>query len=202
MATITKPQLLSLPASRAVWCRSEHVMTTLSAGAGCRRSKASTPKPSAPDRAVFHPGATLNRRRRRTALDAAHAAKDAWGETPPAERARILNKIADAMESIWRCSPSRKVGQWQTGARNDNADLPLAIDHFRYFAGAIRAEEGRISEIDKNTVAYHFQEPLGVVGQIIPFNFPLLMAPGNLPRRWPPETARSSSPPAQLPGLS
>jgi aldehyde dehydrogenase len=111
------------------------------------------------------------------ALDAAHAAKDAWGETSPAERARILNKVADAMEANLEMLAVAE--SWENGKpvrETLNADLPLAIDHFRYFAGAIRGEEGRISEIDKNTVAYHFHEPLGVVGQIIPFNFPLLMA--------------------------
>src|SRR6266496_3987531 len=111
------------------------------------------------------------------ALDAAHAAKDAWGETAPAERARILNKVADAMEENLEMLAVAE--SWDNGKpvrETLNADLPLAIDHFRYFASAIRGEEGRISELDKNTVAYHFQEPLGVVGQIIPFNFPLLMA--------------------------
>src|SRR5437764_13906341 len=111
------------------------------------------------------------------ALDAAHAAKDAWGETAPAERARILNKVADAMEEHLEMLAVAE--SWDNGEprRETRAtDLPLAIDHFRYFAGAVRAEEGRVSEIDKHTVAYHFQEPLGVVGQIIPFNFPLLMA--------------------------
>ncbi|HEY5002588.1 MAG TPA: aldehyde dehydrogenase family protein, partial [Ktedonobacteraceae bacterium] len=111
------------------------------------------------------------------ALDAAHAAKDAWGETPPAERARILNKVADAIEANLEMLAIAE--SWDNGKpvrETLNADLPLAIDHFRYFASVIRAEEGRISELDKDTVAYHFQEPLGVVGQIIPFNFPLLMA--------------------------
>jgi aldehyde dehydrogenase len=111
------------------------------------------------------------------ALDAAHAAKEAWGETSPAERARILNKIADAMEEhLEMLAIAESWGNGKPVRETIAADLPLAIDHFRYFAGAIRAEEGRISEIDKNTVAYHFHEPLGVVGQIIPFNFPLLMA--------------------------
>jgi len=111
------------------------------------------------------------------ALDAAHAAKDAWGETSVAERARILNKVADAIEE--HLEELAIAESWDNGKpvrETLAADLPLAIDHFRYFASAIRGEEGRISEIDKNTVAYHFQEPLGVVGQIIPFNFPLLMA--------------------------
>src|ERR1051326_7439883 len=111
------------------------------------------------------------------ALDAAHAVKDVWGEASPAERARVLNKIADAMEEHLEMLAVAE--SWENGKpvrETLNADLPLAIDHFRYFAGVIRGEEGRISEIDKNTVAYHFHEPLGVVGQIIPFNFPLLMA--------------------------
>ncbi len=111
------------------------------------------------------------------ALDAAHAAREAWGETSTTERSRILNNIADAMEEHLEMLAVAE--SWDNGKpvrETLAADLPLAIDHFRYFASAIRAEEGRISEIDKNTVAYHFQEPLGVVGQIIPFNFPLLMA--------------------------
>jgi len=116
------------------------------------------------------------------ALDAAHAARDAWGETSPTERARILNKIADAMEEhLEMLAVAESWGNGKPVRETLAADLPLAIDHFRYFAGAIRAEEGRISEIDKNTVAYHFQEPLGVVGQIIPFNFPLLMAAWKIP---------------------
>src|ERR1051326_1697606 len=111
------------------------------------------------------------------ALDAAHAAKDAWGETSAAERARILNKIADAMEEhLEMLAVAESWGNGKPVRETLAADIPLAIDHFRYFAGAVRAEEGRISEIDRNTVAYHLQEPLGVVGQIVPFNFPLLMA--------------------------
>ena len=96
---------------------------------------------------------------------------------PPAERAKILNKIADRIEDnlellahVKTCDNGKPVRETL------NADVPLAADHFRYFAGAIRSEEGRISEIDSKTIAYHFHEPLGVVGQIIPFNFPLLMA--------------------------
>jgi aldehyde dehydrogenase len=111
------------------------------------------------------------------ALDAAHAVKEAWGETAPAERVRILNKVADAPPSHLEMLAVAE--SWDNGKpvrETLAADLPLAIDHFRYFAGAVRGEEGRVSEIDKHTVAYHFQEPLGVVGQIIPFNFPLLMA--------------------------
>ncbi|MCZ4500797.1 MAG: Aldehyde Dehydrogenase [Marmoricola sp.] len=110
------------------------------------------------------------------ALDAAHGAKRAWGKTSPAERANVLNKIADVMEqnlemlAIAECFENVKAIR-ETLA----ADLPLAVDHFRYFAGAIRAQEGGISEIDGDTVAYHFHEPLGVVGQIIPWNFPILM---------------------------
>jgi aldehyde dehydrogenase len=111
------------------------------------------------------------------ALDAAHAAKDAWGRTSVAERANILNKIADRMEQNLQLLATAET--WDNGKpirETTAADLPLAIDHFRYFAGAIRAQEGGISEIDHDTVAYHFHEPLGVVGQIIPWNFPLLMA--------------------------
>src|SRR5271167_4139912 len=111
------------------------------------------------------------------ALDAAHAAKDAWGRTSPAERAQILNKIADRIETNLEKLATAET--WDNGKPIREAmaaDLPLAIDHFRYFAGAIRAQEGSISEIDHDTVAYHFHEPLGVVGQIIPWNFPILMA--------------------------
>lgn len=111
------------------------------------------------------------------ALDAAHAAAGAWGETPVAERALILHRIADRMEE--HLEEIAVADAWDNGKAVREtlaADIPLAIDHFRYFAGAIRAQEGRTSEIDKDTVAYHFQEPLGVVGQIIPWNFPILMA--------------------------
>ncbi len=110
------------------------------------------------------------------ALDAAHAAKDAWGKTSPAHRANILNKIADRMEENLETLAVAET--WDNGKavrETLNADLPLAIDHFRYFAGAIRAQEGSLSQIDDDTVAYHFHEPLGVVGQIIPWNFPILM---------------------------
>jgi aldehyde dehydrogenase len=111
------------------------------------------------------------------ALDAAHAAKTAWGETSTTERSRILNKIADAIEE--HVEMLAVAESWENGKpvrETLAADIPLAADHFRYFASVIRGETGSISEIDKNTVAYHFREPLGVVGQIIPFNFPLLMA--------------------------
>ena len=111
------------------------------------------------------------------ALDAAHAAREAWGRTSPAERATMLNKIADRIES--RLSTLALVEAIDNGKpirETTLADLPLAVDHFRYFAGVIRAQEGGISEIDHDTVAYHFHEPLGVIAQIIPWNFPLLMA--------------------------
>jgi aldehyde dehydrogenase len=111
------------------------------------------------------------------ALDAAHAAAPAWGKTSVAERAVILNKIADRIEENLETLAVAET--WDNGKAIReplNADLPLAIDHFRYFAGAIRAQEGTLSQIDEDTVAYHFHEPLGVVGQIIPWNFPLLMA--------------------------
>lgn len=111
------------------------------------------------------------------ALDAAHAAKEAWGRTSAAERALLLNRIADRIED--HLGTLALAETWDNGKpirETTAADLPLAIDHFRYFAGAVRAQEGGISEIDHDTVAYHFHEPLGVVGQIIPWNFPLLMA--------------------------
>ena len=111
------------------------------------------------------------------ALDAAHAAKDAWGKTSPAARALILNRIADRMEDNLGLLATAET--WDNGKpirETTAADLPLAIDHFRYFAGVLRSQEGSLSQIDEDTVAYHFHEPLGVVGQIIPWNFPLLMA--------------------------
>ncbi|WP_144378245.1 aldehyde dehydrogenase [Mesorhizobium amorphae] len=111
------------------------------------------------------------------ALDAAHRAKEAWGRTSVAERALLLNRIADRMEE--NLATLALAETWDNGKpirESTAADIPLAIDHFRYFAAAVRAQEGSISEIDHDTVAYHFHEPLGVVGQIIPWNFPILMA--------------------------
>ncbi|MEI6253038.1 MAG: aldehyde dehydrogenase family protein, partial [Mycobacteriaceae bacterium] len=111
------------------------------------------------------------------ALDAAHAAAPAWGKTPVAERAVLLNKIADVIEAnLERVALAESWDNGKPMRETLNADIPLAVDHFRYFAAAIRAQEGSISEIDDDTVAYHFHEPLGVVGQIIPWNFPILMA--------------------------
>ena len=111
------------------------------------------------------------------ALDAAHAAKDAWGKTSTTERANILLKIADVMEkNLETISLAETIDNGKSIRECINADIPLAIDHFRYFASAIRAQEGSIGEIDGETMAYHFHEPLGVVGQIIPWNFPILMA--------------------------
>jgi len=111
------------------------------------------------------------------ALDAAHKAKAAWGKTSVTERAVMLNRIADRIEANLQAIAEAET--WDNGKpvrETMAADIPLAIDHFRYFAGCIRAQEGGISEIDHDTVAYHFHEPLGVVGQIIPWNFPILMA--------------------------
>ena len=111
------------------------------------------------------------------ALDAAHAAKDAWGEKSATERAEVLNAIADAIDANKEMLAVAE--SWENGKpvrETLNADVPLVVDHFRYFAAAARSEEGSSTEIDKDLVAYHFREPLGVVGQIIPFNFPLLMA--------------------------
>jgi hypothetical protein len=107
------------------------------------------------------------------ALDAAHAAKDAWGEKSATERAEVLNAIADAIDANKEMLAVAE--SWENGKpvrETLNADLPLVVDHFRYFAAAARAEEGTSTEIDKDLVAYHFREPLGVVGQIIPVQLP------------------------------
>ncbi|HSV39593.1 MAG TPA: aldehyde dehydrogenase family protein [Nocardioidaceae bacterium] len=111
------------------------------------------------------------------ALDAAHAAADKWGRTSPTERSNVLLKIADRMEA--NLQELAICETWDNGKpvrESLAADLPLAIDHFRYFAGVLRGQEGTVGEIDEDTVAYHFHEPLGVVAQIIPWNFPILMA--------------------------
>ena len=111
------------------------------------------------------------------ALDAAHQAKDAWGKTSVTERANLLLKIANRIEANVEMLAIAET--WDNGKavrETLNADIPLCVDHFRYFASCIRAQEGSVGEIDQNTVAYHFHEPIGVVGQIIPWNFPLLMA--------------------------
>lgn len=111
------------------------------------------------------------------ALDAAYAAKDEWAKISPSERALILHRIADRLEENLETLAVAET--WDNGKavrETLHADIPLTIDHFRYFAGVIRAEEGTISQIDNDTVAYHFKEPIGVVGQIIPWNFPILMA--------------------------
>ncbi|MDX2318742.1 MAG: aldehyde dehydrogenase family protein [Hyphomicrobiaceae bacterium] len=111
------------------------------------------------------------------ALDAAHKAKDAWGRMPPAERAAILTKIADRMqENLPLLAAVETIDNGKPIRETRMADVPLAIDHFRYFAACIRSQEGSLTEIDETTIAYHFHEPLGVVGQIIPWNFPILMA--------------------------
>ncbi len=111
------------------------------------------------------------------ALDAAHAAAPAWGRTPASERANVLLKIADRIEQNLECLAVAET--WDNGKAVREtlaADIPLTVDHFRYFAGCLRAQEGSMAEIDENTVSYHIHEPLGVVGQIIPWNFPILMA--------------------------
>jgi aldehyde dehydrogenase len=111
------------------------------------------------------------------ALDAAHAAADKWGKTDAATRSNILLKIADRLEAnLELLAYAETIDNGKPIRETLNADIPLAVDHFRYFAGALRAQEGGISEIDENTMAYHIHEPLGVVGQIIPWNFPILMA--------------------------
>ena len=111
------------------------------------------------------------------ALDAAHKAKDAWGRTSPTERATLLNKIADRMqENLQLLATVETIDNGKPIRETSMADVPLAIDHFRYFAACVRAQEGSLGEIDHDTIAYHYHEPLGVVGQIIPWNFPILMA--------------------------
>ncbi|ENV32587.1 acetaldehyde dehydrogenase ExaC [Acinetobacter gerneri] len=111
------------------------------------------------------------------ALDAAHKAKATWNKASPTTRSNLLLKIADRLEENLELLAVAET--WENGKpirETLAADIPLAIDHFRYFAGCVRAQEGGISEIDEDTIAYHFHEPLGVVGQIIPWNFPILMA--------------------------
>ena len=111
------------------------------------------------------------------ALDAAHKAKDAWGKTSVPERSRILNKIADKLETnLDLLALVETLDNGKPIRETTYADMPLVVDHWRYFASVVRAQEGGISEIDHDTVAYHYHEPLGVVGQIIPWNFPILMA--------------------------
>jgi aldehyde dehydrogenase len=111
------------------------------------------------------------------ALDAAHAAAGKWGRTSPAERSNLLLRIADRLEAnLELLAYAETVDNGKPIRETLNADIPLTVDHFRYFAGCLRAQEGGLSDIDENTVAYHFHEPLGVVGQIIPWNFPILMA--------------------------
>ena len=111
------------------------------------------------------------------ALDAAHAAKEAWGKTSVTERSNMLLKLADGIEAnLEAIAIAESYENGKPVRETLAADIPIAIDHLRYFAGVIRAQEGGISQIDEDTVAYHFHEPLGVVGQIIPWNFPILMA--------------------------
>jgi aldehyde dehydrogenase len=111
------------------------------------------------------------------ALDAAHAAADKWGRTSVTDRARVLNRIADRMEEYLPFLAAVETYDNGKPIRETNlADMPLAVDHFRYFASCVRAQEGSLGELDDDTVAYHYHEPLGVVGQIIPWNFPILMA--------------------------
>jgi aldehyde dehydrogenase len=111
------------------------------------------------------------------ALDAAHKARDAWGKTAPSERATLLNKVADRMEeNLQLLATVETIDNGKPIRETTAADIPLAIDHFRYFAACVRAQEGTLGEIDHDTIAYHYHEPLGVVGQIIPWNFPVLMA--------------------------
>ncbi len=111
------------------------------------------------------------------AIDAAWKAAESWNKSSATERSNLLLKIADRMEQ--NLELLARAETWDNGKalrETRAADLPLAIDHFRYFAGVIRAEEGSVSELDANTVSMNVPEPLGVVAQIIPWNFPILMA--------------------------
>ncbi len=111
------------------------------------------------------------------ALDAAHKAADKWGRTAVAERALALNRIADRIQEYLPFLAAVETYDNGKPIRETTlADMPLAVDHFRYFAACVRAQEGSLGELDDDTVAYHYHEPLGVVGQIIPWNFPILMA--------------------------
>lgn len=126
---------------------------------------------------IYTKAAKSNRDDIEIALDHAHNAFESWGKTSPAYRASILLKIADIIESNNNLlSYIETIGNGKPIRETLNGDIPLSSDHFRYFAGCLRAQEGRLSQIDTNTVSYHFHEPLGVVGQIIPWNYPLLMA--------------------------
>ncbi len=121
--------------------------------------------------------AQSNKKDVQVATDAAWAGFETWGKTSVTERSSVLNKIADAMEANLEMLATAET--WDNGKairETINADLPLAIDHFRYFAGVIRSESGTVSDLDSSTVSQEIHEPLGVVGQIIPWNFPLLMA--------------------------
>ena len=132
----------------------------------------------ADQRQGLHPGRALGRRRHRTRARRRPRRRRASGPPPrPAERANVLLKIADRIEqNLELLAYAETVDNGKPIRETLNADIPLAVDHFRYFAGCLRAQEGALSEIDDNTIAYHFHEPLGVVGQIIPWNFPILMA--------------------------
>ncbi|EUA22744.1 aldehyde dehydrogenase family protein [Mycobacterium xenopi 3993] len=144
---------------------------------GPARARPLLRKPDAGDRPDFLRGAALRRRRHRQGARRRPRRRAGVGKTAPAERAAILNKIADRIDANREALALAEV--WDNGKPIREAlaaDIPLAADHFRYFAGAIRAQEGTLSQIDEDTVAYHFHEPLGVVGQIIPWNFPILMA--------------------------
>ncbi|MSQ80992.1 MAG: aldehyde dehydrogenase family protein [Candidatus Methylopumilus sp.] len=126
---------------------------------------------------VFCEVARSNEKDVNLALDAAHAAKDGWAKKSPTERANILMQVADIMEkNLATIAIAETIDNGKPLRETTYADIPLAIDHFRYFASCVRAQEGSIGEIDHDTMAYHFHEPLGVVGQIIPWNFPILMA--------------------------
>ena len=178
MATIERAALYAAPGQLRKSGRVESALRELHRrplGGPDQRQVHGEPQPG--DGRAVHRGAASSPEDIELALDAAHAAKEEWGETSTTERSKVLNQIADAIEENLELLAVAE--SWENGKpvrETLAADIPLAADHFRYFASVIRAEEGVISELDKSTVAYHFREPLGVVGQIIPFNFPLLMA--------------------------
>lgn len=111
------------------------------------------------------------------AIDAAHKAFETWGKTAAAYRSNLLLKIAQIVEdNLDYLATVETIDNGKPIRETKAADLPLVVDHFRYFAGVIRSEEGSLSEHDETTVSINLHEPIGVVGQIIPWNFPLLMA--------------------------
>ena len=172
------PWSLRAPGPPAVWSATKPATTTGSAASGSPPVKGQYFENVSPvNGQVVHRGRPVHRRGCRSGAGRRPRGRAGLGQDLAPERAVILNKIADRIEQ--NLEKIAVAETWDNGKpvrETLNADIPLAIDHFRYFAGAIRAQEGSLSQIDEDTVAYHFHEPLGVVGQIIPWNFPILMA--------------------------